>query len=171
MSQFASKFDLVTEESFAAPGAVALTLEVASLPSPAINSQGTPQPGTLTAGSIVRMDSAGKAVLASSATIFSEAAGVATLAAPVMPLVVIDGDDTFSGSFVRKVTCLAGGFQMKTAEIVAADVASFTKGAAVSFASGKVAKWEAGKQVLGFVGKDGYDAATATLHVVVVPKF
>ena len=57
MSQFASKFDLVTEESFAAPGAVALTLEVASLPSPAINSQGTPQPGSLTAGSIVKMDS------------------------------------------------------------------------------------------------------------------
>lgn len=161
MSQFTSKFDLVTEESFAAPSATALTLEVAA-PSPAIDSQGTPIPGTITAGTVVKMDSTGKAVAASTPDLSS--------AAPVLAAVVIDGADTFSGSFVRKVTCLAGGFQMKTDQFVAADSASFTKGAAVSFVGGKVAKWESGRQVLGFVGNQGFDSATGTLHVVVAPK-
>lgn len=160
MSIFSSKFDLVTEESFAAPGAAAVMLDVARSGA-SYDSNGTWRPGGITAGTIVMMDGTGKAV---------PAVHPASGAAPVLPLVVIDGTDTFSGAFTSKVTCLASNFQMKTDQFVAADVGSFTRGAPVSFANGKVSKWEAGKQVLGFVGKDGFDASKGQLHVVVLPK-
>lgn len=160
MSIFSSKFDLVTEESFAAPGAVAVMLDVARSGA-AFSSTGTWNPGDITAGTVVMVDSTGKAV---------PAAHPASGAAPVMPLVVIDGTDTFSGAFTSKVTCLASGFQMKTDQFKAADVGSFTKGAPVSFDDGKVTKWESGKQVLGFVGREGYNAASGQLHVIVLPR-
>lgn len=160
MSIFSSKFDLVTEETHAAPTAFAVMLDVARSGA-SFSGTGTWNPGDLTAGSVVMIDSSGKAV---------PAVHPASGAAPVMPLVVIDGTDTFSGAFTSKVTCLVSGFQMKTDQFVSADVSAFTKGAPVSFANGKVAKWESGKQVLGFVGVDGYDSAKGQLHVVVLPR-
>ena len=160
MSIFNSKFDLVTEETHAAPTAFAVMLDVARAGA-SFDANGTWVPGSITAGTVVMLDAGGKAV---------PAAHPASGAAPVMPLVVIDGTDTFSGAFTSKVTCLVSGFQMKTDQFVSGDIAQFTKGAPVSFAAGKVAKWESGKQVLGFVGVDGFDAGKGVLHVVVLPR-
>ncbi len=158
MSVFSSKFDLVTEESFAAPGAVAVMLEVGRTSS--FDSNGTPIKGTITAGSIVKMDSAGKAVVANHPGVTD---------APILPLVVIDGTDTFSGSFTSRVTCLAGGFQMKTDQFdKTASGADWAVGRPVSFDAGLVAPWASGKQILGYVGKDGL--ANGQLHVIVVSK-
>lgn len=165
MSIFSSKFDLVTEESFAAPGAVAVMLDVARSGA-SYDSNGTWKPGGITAGTIVTMDPAGKAVKAEHGTVTSGA----LVGAPKLVLVVIDGTDTFSGAFTSKVTCLASGFQMKTDQFASG---VYAVGAPVSFGSGanagKVVAWEAGRQILGFVGKDGL--TDGQLHVIVLPRF
>lgn len=162
MSVFSSKFDLVTEESFAAPGAVAVMLEVGR--SSSFDANGTPVKGNVTAGTIVKMDSTGKAVAASSVNLAASPA-----VPPVLPLVVIDGTDTFSGAFTSRVTCLAGGFQMKTDQYdKTAAGSAWAVGLPVSFNAGLVAPWASGKQILGYVGKDGL--ADGKLHVVVVSK-
>jgi len=180
MSNFNTKFDLVTEETFAAPAAVAVMLDVA-VPAYVGGTWSSDPANIITAGTIVKIDAAsGKAVKASSAALNTAipavpaagdsqalkdgyAAAVAA-AAPILPLVVIDGNDTFSGAFTGKLTCLAGGFQMKTGEITGV---SWTKGAPVSFELGKVVAWAPGKQVFGYVGKDGFDSAKGQLHVIV----
>jgi len=184
MSNFNTKFDLVTEETFAAPAAVAVMLDVA-VPAYVGGTWSSDPANIITAGTIVKIDAAsGKAVKASSAalnTAFPAALGASatqseretyaaayaaalSAAAPILPLVVIDGNDTFSGAFTGKLTCLAGGFQMKTGEITGV---SWTKGAPVSFELGKVVAWAPGKQVFGYVGKDGFDSAKGQLHVIV----
>lgn len=156
MSIFSSKFDLVTEESFAAPGAVAVMLDVARSGA-SYDGTGTWKPGDLTAGTIVTMNSSGKA---------QRATHPADGAPRVLPLVVIDGNDTFSGSFTSKLTCLAANFQMKTDQF-AAD--SYAPGQPVSFDNGKVCKADATHtQLLGFVGKDGLN--NGQLHVIVLPR-
>lgn len=160
MSVFSSKFDLVTEESFAAPGAVAVMLDVARSGA-SYDGTGTWRPGGIAAGTVVTIDSTGKAVKASQDD-----------TTPKLVLVVIDGTDTFSGAFTSKVTCLASGFQMKTDQFAGA--VGFTKGAPVTFGTtsdgteGKVVPWSSGKQVVGFVGKDGI--VDGQLHVIVLPR-
>jgi hypothetical protein len=178
MSQLTSKFDLISEESFASPMAMAITLAV----SPTYSESYSSTPGantTFPAGTIVEMDSTGKAIVAGDNAQFTQGGTspfAVTAVAPKLYAVVIDGSDTFTGSFTGKLTCLIGGFQMITEQVtgtsftVGAPVAVGAKGGVSGSADGKLRAWAASDQVFGYVGPKGYSVADRTLHVIVPHK-
>jgi len=182
MSQLTSKFDLISEESFASPMAMAITLAVS--PTYAASYSSTPAANTtFPAGTIVEMNSTGKAVVAGDNAQFTVTQGgtspfavTVTAVAPKLYAVVIDGSDTFTGSFTGKLTCLIGGFQMITEQFtgtsftVGAPVAVGAKDGVSNSADGKLRAWAASDQVFGYVGPKGYSAADGTLHVIVPHK-
>ena len=162
MSLLNSKFDIVSVDQPVAVAALAQVLSVASPPSPAFNANGTPVAGSIVPGTIVMMDSTGKAVAASSADV------VASRLDTVAPFVVIDGNADFSGAFTQRLTVLQGGFTMVTDQWTSADPATdFAKGKFVSFDAGKIVAATATNQWLGVVGPDGYSAAEGTVQVIV----
>lgn len=178
MSQLNSKFDLISEESFASPMSMAITLAIS--PTYGTSYSSTPVSNTtFPAGTIVEMDSTGKAVKAGDNAQFSQAGSGAyavTAIAPKLYAVVIDGSDTFTGAFTNKLTCLLGGFQMLTTQFtgssftVGAPLAVGEKSGVSSSADGKLRAWENKDQVFGFVGPKGYNSADGTLHVIVPQK-
>ena len=180
MSQLNSKFDLISEESFASPMSMAITLAVS--PTYAATYSSTPAVNTtFPAGTVVEMDSTGKAVLGTDNAQFSQAGSGTYGVTPIAPklyAVVIDGSDTFTGSFTNKLTCLLGGFQMITTEFtgtgftVGAPLAVGLNGSIEGSADGKIRAWNAAQkdQVFGFVGPKGHNTADGTLHVIVPQK-
>ena len=160
MSLLNSKFDIQSVDNPLAVAALAQVLEV--LNPPALGTNGTPQPGTIPPGAIVKMDtSTGKAVLASTPDI-------STSANVVLPFVTIDGNMDYSGSFVEKITVFAGGYTMVTDQYDL-NGGSFTLGAPVTFLNGKVIPMtnKVTQQLFGFVGPKGLDATAGTLQVIV----
>lgn len=164
MTNLTSKFDIVSVESPIAVAAVALVLDVDS--PPAIAASGTPTPGTIAPGMIVSMKSSnGKAELATAPVLRSALALLDVV--PKLMAVTIDGNTGFSGAFVQKLTCLTGGFTMVTDQFVAG---SYNPGDPVTVVSGLIVVRggaNAYRQIYGFVGPAGYNAATNTLQVVV----
>ena len=159
MSLLNSKFDIVSVDNPVAVAALAQVLEVNTLPNPLFNDNGTPQPGTIAPGMIVKMDTTtGKAVLATTPDI--------SAAHKVLPFVVIEGNTDYAGSFVQKLTVLHGGFTMKTDQY---DAGAYTPGLPVTFNAGKVALLanRATEQLLGFVGPAGLDTVNNVLEVIV----
>lgn len=194
MSQLYSKFDLITEESFASPMSMAITLAISPTYS-ATYSSTPPENTTFPAGTIVEMDSTGKAIVATGRTLIgydSSATPPVKVDVPKLFAVVIDGSDTFTGSFTNKLTCLLGGFQMLTTQFTGitfapgealavgagSDMNTAVTGISISTRNGDTLAGTAGKlrkatardQVFGFVGPRGYSAADGTLHVIVPQK-
>jgi hypothetical protein len=194
MSQLTSKFDLISEESFASPMAMAITLAVS--PTFGATYSSTPAVNTsFPAGTIVELDSTGKAAVATGRALFGDVSGVVIIDRPKLFAVVIDGSDTFTGSFTNKLTCLIGGFQMITEEFTGNTFApgdalavgagtwmasgsgsatgvraALTYSGAMEGTAGKLRKATAFDQVFGYVGPKGYNAADETLHVIVPHK-
>lgn len=193
MSQLTSKFDLISEESFASPMAMAITLAVS--PTYAASYSSTPVANTsFPAGTIVQMDSTGKASVATGRKLIGYDSGATPpvkVDVPKLFAVVIDGSDTFTGSFTGKLTCLIGGFQMITEEFTGdtfspgdalavgggAEMSAYSGmlvtargGAALSGTEGKLRLADARDQIFGYVGPKGYSAADGTLHVIVPHK-
>lgn len=156
MSLLNSKFDIVSVDNPLAVSALAQVLEVDN--PPALGSNGTPQPGTIPPGAIVKMNTSGKAVLATTPALGTPGT------MPVLPFVTIDGNMDFSGSFVQKLTVFAGGYTMNTDQY---NVTSYTPGAPVTFDTGKVRPAVAGDQLFGFVGPAGLDSVEGVLQVIV----
>ena len=162
MSILSSKFDIVSVDN---PVAVAALAQVLAVPGGmALNSEGTPVPGTIPAGAIVTMDGSGQAVLATTGDV-SEATGSRLNAK--MVFVAIDGNKDFSGSFVQKLTVLHGGFTMKTDQYDLASGAQNVPGKLVTFKAGKVHAAAATDQILGVVGPGSLDATNGVLEVIV----
>lgn len=192
MSQLNSKFDLISEESFASPMSMAITLAI----SPTYGTSYTSTPAsntTFPAGTIVEMDSTGKAVVATGRKLTGVLSGSPAFDVPKLFAVVIDGSDTFTGAFTNKLTCLIGGFQMITTqfdigsglavgdalavgggkEMSARDsdlVVTVRDGSTLSGTAGKLRKATGRDQIFGYVGPRGYSAADGTLHVIVPHK-
>ena len=162
MSLLNSKFDIVSVDNPMALAAIAQVLKVNN--PPAIGSNGTPQPGVIPPGAIIEMNSAGEAVLASAIDV------VALPLTAKLAFVTLDGNTDLSGSFVQKLTVLAGGFTMLTDQFVAGP--AFLPGSQVSYGSagtaGKVvARAAATQPLLGVVGPAGLNSVTGVLQVIV----
>lgn len=163
MSLLNSHFDIVSVDNPVALASLAQVLETSTAVTYLPN--GTPKPGDIAPGAIVTMEttgaSAGKAKLATSES----------GAAPQLVFITVDGTQDFSGSFVRKLTVLHGGVTVETDQVTGA-VGAFTKGAALSFVSGKLVPWSDGLQRIGFVGPKGAwtvkVSANASEDIVVV---
>jgi hypothetical protein len=191
MSQLNSKFDLISEESFASPMSMAITLAI----SPTYGTSYTSTPAsntTFPAGTIVEMDSTGKAVVATGRKLTGVLSGSPAFDVPKLFAVVIDGSDTFTGAFTNKLTCLIGGFQMITTQFTGSSfsvgdalavgagnemsardsdlVVTARAGSALSGTEGKLRLATGRDQIFGYVGPRGYSAADGTLHVIVPHK-
>jgi hypothetical protein len=156
MSLLNSKFDIVSVDNPLAVAALAQVLEVDS--PPALGANGTPTPGTIPPGAIVKMNSIGKAVLATTPALGT----MATM--PVLAFVTIDGNVDYSGAFVQKLTVFAGGYTMNTDQY---NVVAYTPGGALTFDTGKVRPAVSGDQLFGFVGPAGLDSVEGVLQVIV----
>jgi hypothetical protein len=154
MSKLNSKFDITSVDNPMATAALAQVLDVAA--AAALNSNGTPVAGAITAGKVVKMDAAGKAVLATTTNV--------TTGDLVPVFVTIDGNDDYSGSFVWKLTVLQGGFTMVTDQF---DAGTYTPGVLVSFNAGNIKVAATNDQVIGYVGPLGADATNGTVQIVV----
>jgi hypothetical protein len=113
------------------------------------------------------MNSAGQAVLATSATALIGAF-------PSVMFTAIDGDVDFDGALVHKITCIQGGceFQLSIADNLAgATSAGMTPGVALGVGSaGTSGQWKVaaqGEQIVGFVGQDGADTVKGVVNVIV----
>lgn len=162
MSILSSKFDIVSVDN---PVALAALAQVLTVPGGmTLNSEGTPVAGVIPAGAIVKMDTDGTAILATTGDVSSNVA--ANQANRVMPFVVIDGNKDFSGAFVQKLTVLQGGFTMLTDQYTAG---AYAPGAPCSFSAGKIvlANVNGANQIIGFVGPAGLDAVNGVLQVIV----
>lgn len=165
MSQLNSKFDFHGRDPHAAAQAGLTTvLAVHGAPGPwgTPGSSGTPVAGTIVAGTIVVMNTSGKAIKADNAD--------ASTNAPQMFYITVDGDADLDGAFVHRLTCIQGGseFILDPANFVAD---SYLPGDALSCASsadaGKFRKATSGEQIYGFVGSEGYNATDLTLHIII----
>jgi hypothetical protein len=158
-----SLFDIIGHDPHSNARAGLMTvLEVEGFQGPyaALPASGTPTPGDIPAGSIVVMNANGNAIVADNASI----------GAPAMLFVTVDGDQDYSGAFVGKLTCIQGGaeYQLDPENFVAA---SYTPGQWLSCGTGA----DAGKfrvaaqdeQIYGMVGQLGQDTTKNTLHVII----
>lgn len=158
MSRLNSNFDIISHDPHSnALAGLMEVLDLASPTSPAAN--GTPTLGTVGPGTIVVMDSDGKAIVADNAD--------ASTNAPVMMFTVIDGDVDFDGAFTGKVTCLQGGGDLLVTNYKAA---SYTPGAMLTCDNTTPGDWRAaasGEQIYGVVGPRGLDTVNSVLHVII----
>lgn len=159
MSRLNSNFDITTRDPH--PNALAslmVILDVSGAPGPAPS--GTPTAGSIEPGNIIMMDASGEAVLGDRAAW--------TAATPIMYVTAVDGDVDLDGAFMHRITCLQGGFQMKTEQYVAAP---YTPGQPLTVGTGAtVGQLEgltlADQPLIGFVGPNGV-ASDGTLDVIV----
>ena len=159
MSILTSKFDIVSVDN---PVALAALAQVLSVPAGmTLDANGTPVAGTIPAGAIVRMDTDGTALLATTGDV-----AAARLNAK-MVFVAIDGNMDFSGAFVQKLTVLQGGFTMATDQYDVGSGALNVPGSIVTFKAGKVHLAGATDQFFGVVGPAGMDAVNGILQVIV----
>ena len=163
MTMLTSQFDVCSVDNPMAMAALAQTLAVDS--PPGLDANGTPQAGTIPAGMVVQMNTAGKAVPASTIDI--------SAADKALVFVVIDGNVDFDGCFVEVLTVLHGGFTMWTDQFVAG---AFVPGKPVTFGATTPGMVElmtvrATQQLLGFVGPAGLDTSTTPNRLqVIVPQ-
>jgi hypothetical protein len=162
-----SKFDIIGRDPHQNARAGLLVVLPVNSP-PAVQSDGTPTAGSIVAGTIVAMNTSGKAVVA------DNAAGAKLGGYPTLLFTAIDGDADFDGAFVHRVTCIQGGAEFQlglTANVVG--TTGFVVGTPLTVSTGAdVGKWmvaAAGgtKQIYGFVGQDGIDTAKGILNVIV----
>jgi hypothetical protein len=158
MSLLNSKFDIVSVDNPLALAALAQVLESPAGMTLGIN--GTPVAGTIPAGAIVTIDSNGKAALASTNV------DARVIANRQLVFVAIDGDQDYSGSFVKKLTDLHGGYTMETDQLTPG-LGRYAKGAPVTFSAGKVKPHEANEQIFGFVGPAGADSVKGIVQIIV----
>lgn len=155
MSILNSKFDIVSVDN---PVALAALAQVLTVPGGmTLNAEGTPVAGVIPAGAIVRMDTDGTAILATTAD-------VTTRLNAKMVFITIDGNKDFTGAFVQKLTVLQGGFTMLTDQY---NVTSYTPGMLVTFDTGKIKPAGATDQFIGVVGPAGLDSVNGVLQVIV----
>ncbi len=163
MTMLNSQFDVCSVDNPMAMSALAQTLAVDS--PPGLDANGTPQAGVIPAGTVVQMNSAGRAIPASTPDI--------SAANRVLPFVTIDGNVDFDGRFVEVLTVLHGGFTMWTDQFVAG---AFTPGVPVTFGATSAGMVElltnrTTQQLLGFVGPAGLDTTTTPNRLqVIVPQ-
>lgn len=158
MSLLNSKFDLVSVDNPVALAALAQVLSVSSPPSPTLNANGTPVAGTIFPGAVVKMDSSGKAVLATTPDLSADP--------KVLPFIAIDGNVDYSGAWTQRLTVLQGGFTMKTDQYDPDP--PYVAGDALTFSGGKLTKKvSADQQGYGWVGPEGEDTVNGVLHVIV----
>lgn len=165
MAQLDSKFDFHGRDPHvAAPTGLMTVLAVQGAPGPwgTPQSSGTPVAGSIAAGTIVIMNTAGKAIIADNAS--------AATNAPCMMYITVDGDTDLDGAFVHRITCIQGGteFVLDPANFV---TDSYLPGDFLTCASsadaGKFRKATSGEQIYGQVGSEGYNATDLTLHVII----
>lgn len=159
MTLLNSKFDIDTHDPH--PNALAGLMQVLEVKNPpAISPSGTPTPGVIGSGSIVIMDTDGKAILADNDD--------AKTHAPALFFVAVDGDMDLDGAFVHKVTCIQGGAEFTVENYVAA---VYTPGQMLTCghaAGSSIGQWRAavsGEQIYGIVGPRGLNAIENTLDV------
>lgn len=173
MTQFASKFDVMTYDPHAcAPGSLVLVLDPdpATIPSPPFNTEGTMLPGVFEPGHIVTMDANGNAVLGVAPDI--------TVGLPVIPFITTDGDVDFDGRAMHRLTCIQGGCEVQTEKYVP-DIAGFTPGEPLTFGIGagnaglfiKKAGAAANMQIYGWVGPQGeYAVDGVNVLDIIIPQ-
>jgi len=155
MSKLNSNFDIISHDPHPNAGAGLLTvLEVNG----ASGGYGTPSAGNIDAGTLISMNTSGKAVKADNSSDY-----------PTLTFITIDGDKDFDGAFVHKITCVKGGeFLLDAVNYDAAP--TYTAGlplmAGTGATAGKFTKATAGKQIIGYVGAQGEDTTNNTLHVI-----
>ncbi len=159
MTLLNTKFDIDTHDPHSnALAGLMQVLEVKNPPAP--SASGTPTPGTIGAGTIVIMDTDGKAIPADNDD--------AKTHAPACFFVAVDGDMDLDGAFVHKITCIQGGCEMTVENYV---TAAYTPGQLLTCghtAGGSVGEWRAaatGEQIYGIVGPRGLDTVNSTLDV------
>ena len=163
MTMLTSQFDICSVDNPMVLSALAQTLPVDS--PPGLDANGTPQAGTIPAGTVVQMNVAGNAIPASTPDI--------SAANRVLAFVAIDGNVDFDGRFVEVLTVLHGGFTMWTDQFVAG---AYQPGLPVSFGITVAGKVElltsrTTQQLLGFVGPSGLDTTTTPNRLqVIVPQ-
>jgi hypothetical protein len=147
MSLLNSLFDVQSVDNPVALASLAMNLAVPG--GETFNANGTPVAGSIPPGAIVKMNSSGQAVLASTPDISSTT--------PSFVFVTVDGNKDLSGSYVQVITCLHGGVTIYTDQFVAG---SYTPGTAVTYISGQIAAISSAstQQRIGFVGPNGVDA-------------
>lgn len=158
-----SQFDVISHDPHRNALAGLMTvLAVKDAPGPydSLPASGTPVAGNIPAGTIVVMDSNGEAVVADGASV----------SAPAMLFLTVDGDQDYDGAFVHKITCIQGGgeFQLDTNNFVAG---SYSPGDFLTCANGadagKFRVATAGEQIYGMVGADGQDTSKGTLRIII----
>jgi hypothetical protein len=172
MTQLSSPgFDFAGADPHAAAKAGLLTtLEVEGAPGPygSLPASGTPLPGPIPPGSIVIMNTSGKAELADNDD--------ASTDFPVMMYVAVDGDQDYDGCFVHTVTCIHGGFEFFTDQYV---TAVYTPGDALTCGeagppdtTGTFRAAAKGEQIYGFVGAKGLvtDADGNAVLYIIIPQ-
>jgi len=159
MTLLNSKFDVDTHDPHAcALASLMLVLDVKNPPAP--SASGTPTPGNIGPGSIVIMDTDGKAILADNDD--------AKTNAPAMFFVAVDGDQDLDGAFVHKITCIQGGCEMTVENYVTGAYQPgdlLTCGHAGGSSVGQWRKAASGEQIYGVVGPRGLDTVNNTLDV------
>lgn len=153
MSILSSKFDITSVDNPVALASLAQVIPVDS--PPALGPEGTPTPGVIPAGAIVKMNTSGKAILATT--------GNMTSVSPALVFVTVDGDKDFSGAYVHKLSVLHGGITMKTDQY---EAGAYQPGLPVSFNVGKIKLAVATNQIIGFVGPAGEDTVNGVLEVI-----
>jgi len=118
-------------------------------------------PATIAAGSIVTQELSGTDTVIDLATTPNT-----SIADPVSPWLVMEGNDDYSGTFVEKVNAvrLGTGIVWRTDDYAAG---TYTPGVAVSFSAGQVKVKAANEQIIGHVLED----LTATVGVVVIADY
>ena len=161
MTQLESKFDVISHDPH--PAALAsqmVVLDVKNPPSP--QPSGTPTPGSIYPGTIVIMDTDGKAIPADNDDAKTDA--------PCLMFVAIDGDVDYDGAFVHKMTCMAGGGELLVENYVSDTYQPgdmLTCGHAGGTSIGKWRKAASGEQIYGVVGPEGLDTVNEVLDVIV----
>jgi hypothetical protein len=158
-----SQFDVISHDPHKNALAGLMTvLAVKNAPGPydSLPASGTPVPGAIPSGTIVVMDTDGKAIVADGAVV----------TAPAMLFITVDGDQDYDGAFVHKLTCIQGGgeFRLDTNNFV---TDTYTPGEFLTCANGtdagKFRKAVAGEQIYGMVNQDGQDTVNNTLDIIV----
>lgn len=142
MSLLNSRFDVVPSDAIPLAHAALAEVLDAAVPTPPVDVNGTPVPGSIGPGAFVTIHgTTGLAVAADNAT-----TGII--------MCVLDGDTDLSGAFTRKLSCLVSGYKIKTDNYLS-EAWNINKGAPVYLDATGALTLVAGAQVVGYVAKEG----------------
>jgi hypothetical protein len=126
------------------------------------DANGTPTPGTMVAGQLVKLVSGGTVDLATQATLGTDM--------PLFYMVVFSGDNDYSGAYTGKVNCIHGGIRIETDKFDAAAYAAGLPVVPSSSVAGNFALKGAANdniQMVGLVGPKGQFASKGSLQPTV----